>query len=92
MQHAPTEEPDDDLTRDVYAHFGLCMYIAQVFETGLINVLTTIQHAKSVIRTPESHDALYAKNESLTFGNLVKELSKHRFVPVCSMKRAALRG
>jgi hypothetical protein len=33
------ESPEEELVKDVYAHFGLCIYLTQVFETGLINDL-----------------------------------------------------
>jgi hypothetical protein len=88
MTPDPASEPDDDLAREVYAHFGLCMYVAQVFETGLINILTALDNAKSGQATAENFDRLYKKHEALTFGNLMNALSKHNFVPELLMKEA----
>jgi hypothetical protein len=31
-------DPESGLTRQVYAHFGLALYMAQVLENGLVNV------------------------------------------------------
>ena len=76
-----SDHPDDDLVKEVYAHFGLCMYLAQVFETGLINILTALETASSKIPTRQTFNALYAKHESLTFGNLMKALSVHGVLP-----------
>jgi len=73
--------PDDNLAKEVYAHFGLCMYLAQVFETGLINMLTALETAVSKKPTRQTFDALYVKHEALTFGNIMKALSAHNFLP-----------
>jgi hypothetical protein len=88
MSTQPTDAPDNDLARDVYAHFGLCMYIAQVFETGLINILTVLENSKSDTPTEENFDRLYKQHEALTFGNLMNALSKHNFVPQNLMQEA----
>ena len=88
MNPEPTNEPDNDLARDIYAHFGLCMYIAQVFETALINILTVLENAKSDKPTEENFDRLYKHHETLTFGNLMNALSGHNFVPKDLMQEA----
>ena len=76
-----SDTPDGDLVKEVYAHFGLCMYLSQVFETGLINILTALETATSNTPSRQTFDALYAKHESLTFGNLMKALSVHGVLP-----------
>jgi hypothetical protein len=76
-----SDPPDDDLVKEVYAHFGLCMYFAQVFETGLINILTALATAQNAIPTSTTFDMLYAQHERLTFGKLMKALSGYRFLP-----------
>jgi hypothetical protein len=73
--------PDDDLAKEVYAHFGLCIFLSQVFETGLINVLTALETAAHKKPTLQSFDALYAKHQSFTFGRLLSALSVHRVFP-----------
>ena len=69
------------MCKDVYAHFGLCVYLAQVFETELINVLTAIETSASKTPTRQTFDVLYAKHQTLTFGNLMSALSKHSLFP-----------
>jgi protein involved in temperature-dependent protein secretion len=85
-------QPDDDLVREVYANFGLCMYFAQVFETGLIIILTTLEAMAKKAATrqeyEQSFDSLYARHEALTFGNLLRALSSHKFLPVEIMEEA----
>ena len=58
------DSPEGDLVKDVYAHFGLCVYLAQVFETGLINVLTAIETSASKTPTRQTFDVLYAKHQN----------------------------
>lgn len=75
-----TSEADGDLVQEVFAHFGLALYLVQVFETGLINALTVLVAAESG-RPREVWDATYVQHEKLTFGNLVRSLSKKAFFP-----------
>jgi hypothetical protein len=72
--------PDGDLVKEVYAHFGLCMYCAQVFEIGLINILTALEAERSKTPIRATYDRLYQQHEGLTFGNLIKALSRHDFL------------
>jgi len=76
-----TNEPDGELAKEVYAHFGLCMYLAQVFETGLINILTTLETSSSEIPTRSTFDKLYEQHKTLSFGNLLRKLERHNFLP-----------
>jgi hypothetical protein len=39
-------DSDDEQTRDVFAHFGLAMYLAQTLEHGIVNALV-------ILRLPE---------------------------------------
>ena len=57
------------------------MYFAQVFETGLINILTALATAQNAIPTRTTFDTLYTQHERLTFGKLMKALSVYRFLP-----------
>jgi len=77
----PSASPDDELVREVYARFGLCIYLSQVFETSLINILTQLATASSSSPTRQMFDTLYAQHELLTFGNLIKALALHSFLP-----------
>lgn len=73
------DDPDEELVKEVFAHFGLCLYLSQVVETGIINILTALETATSSQSTRQTFDALYEKHEALTFGNLLKELKRHNF-------------
>jgi hypothetical protein len=75
------DPPNDELVKAVYAHYGLCIYLGQVFETELINALTALETAASKVPTRRTFDVLYAKHETLTFGNLIRALSKHNLLP-----------
>ena len=77
----PSASPDGDLVREVYARFGLCIYLAGVFETGLINILTVLSTAADPVPTRQTFDRYYSKFEDFTFGNLLKALNKHAFLP-----------
>ena len=81
-----SDSPDGDLVKEVYAHFGRCMYFAQVFETGLINILTALETAATKIPTSQTFDDLYARHEFLTFGNLMNALSVHDVLPTDLVK------
>jgi len=35
-------QPDDELVKDVFAHYGLAAYLAYVLERSLVNALTTV--------------------------------------------------
>lgn len=71
---------DGELCKEVYAHYGLCMYLAQVFETGLINILTALETAASKRHDQQTFEAFYEKHEGLTFGNLMKALARHHIL------------
>lgn len=76
-----SDHPDGDLVKEVHAYFGLCMYFAQVFETGLINALTALETAADKKPFRQTFDTYYAKHEAQTFGNLLKALARHKFFP-----------
>ncbi|MDE2230254.1 MAG: hypothetical protein KGL11_14595 [Alphaproteobacteria bacterium] len=75
------ESPDEELVKEVYARFGLCMYCAQVFETGLINILTLLETSASRTPTRWTFDSFYKKYERLTFGQLMAGLETHKILP-----------
>ena len=59
--------------REVYAHFGVAVYLAQVIEHGVVNLLSVTQiqqEATSQIDYDERVSAVFRK----TFGALVKKL------------------
>ena len=82
MHHEKSQKPGGELVKEVYAHFGLCVFLSQVFETGLINILTTLANSSSKTPTRTNFDVLYEKHEALTFGNLMKGLKPFKIIPV----------
>lgn len=80
VENAATR-PDGELCKEVYAHYGLCMYLAQVFETGLINILTALETAASEHPDQQTFEVFYERHEGLTFGNLMKALAHHHILP-----------
>ncbi|MBV8798909.1 MAG: hypothetical protein JOY77_07340 [Alphaproteobacteria bacterium] len=83
-----SDHPDGELVKEVHAYFGLCMYYAQVFETGLINALTALETAASQRPLRQTFDSFYSKHEALTFGNLLNALVRHKFFPPDLLERA----
>jgi hypothetical protein len=73
--------PGDELVKEVYAHFGLCIYLAGVFETGLINILAQLSTAADASPTRATFARYYSMYESFTFGNLISELKKRTALP-----------
>lgn len=59
--------------REVYAHFGVAVYMAQVLEHGVINLLA-VTRVMSLASSQEEYDKLVGKKFKDTLGNLAKEL------------------
>lgn len=62
--------------KEVYARYGLAMYYAQVFETGLVTLLAiaTTHQSKVPITRPEA-DAMFDELFGYTSGRLLKRLA-----------------
>lgn len=87
-----TSEADDELVKDVFAHFGLALYLVQVFETGLINALTVLVAAESG-KPRAVWEETYTRHETLTFGNLLRSLSRRAFfTPTLEQEILALKS
>ncbi|MDP3266736.1 MAG: hypothetical protein Q8M39_07910 [Sulfuricurvum sp.] len=74
----------DELTREVYAHYGLSMYFSQVLEHGIVNALTLIDFIPSnIINTTsrseweDKHDKFTEYHFKKTLGSMIKSLKKH---------------
>jgi|SRR5581483_8706713 len=72
-----SEHPGDELVREVFAHVGLCLYLAQCVETALIGVLAALATAKHAQPIRKTFDELHERYETFTLGNLLKELARH---------------
>jgi hypothetical protein len=63
--------PENERIRDVFAHYGLAMYLAQNLERGLSMVLALSGETSHI--TAWDYDARLAENYQSTFGELVSK-------------------
>lgn len=68
----------DDKTKEVYAHFGLAVFIAQSLEQQAINMIAIYRQAKSELKTKELVNGLWDNYHlgSRTLGKLIIEILK----------------
>jgi hypothetical protein len=66
--------PDDELVKEVFAHFGLAAYLAQVFERSLVNALTTVYGPGQTRLTQDEVDRRFDDLSERTLGGLLKTL------------------
>ena len=67
----------NDLVRDVYAHFGLAIYKAQVLEHGLANAMTYASKVAGRLPTLDEYDAFLESKFEKTLGALINDLKGH---------------
>lgn len=79
---------EDEHVKEIYAHFGLAMYLAQVLEYGIVNALVYTdlipRRAKEVATNNQwsrEFDDFMNVHFKHTFGKLIRTLSKHVSVP-----------
>jgi hypothetical protein len=65
-------DPEDDQTREVYAHAGLALYMAQVLEHGLANVVVLARAGGPEFRSPQHYDDLLNELLSRTMGHQLR--------------------
>lgn len=89
----PVNNPDEVQIREVYSRFGLAMYLAQVLEYGLVNVMAVfsiIPKRKTYCNNCEweaAHDDFYKEELGNTFGTIMKKLQKMEVIPSELMAR-----
>jgi len=66
--------PEDEQVRDVFAHFGLAAYCAQLFEKGLCNFLVVYKMLTGELVTLADFDAAERKVHRKTLGMLLKDI------------------
>ena len=74
-------DPDEHV-KEVYAHFGLAIYLAQVLEHGIVNALVycdLFPHRKPY-HTRDDFDLFMDKNFAKTMGQLISSFKQ--FVPI----------
>lgn len=81
-------DPESHQIREVSAHFGLAMYMAQVLERTLALALATVYGPGPGKLVRHQYDALLESNFQKTLGALVKKLRKS--VPISEELEALL--
>jgi hypothetical protein len=69
-------DPDEDQTREVYAHAGLALYCAQVLEHGLANVVIFARAGGPGFPSTEDYDRVLDELLSKTMGAQIHETLK----------------
>jgi hypothetical protein len=70
---APGElDPEDDHHREVYAHYGLAMYCAQVLEHELANFVVVSRSIAGAFASHEEREALWAELFGSTMGRQLR--------------------
>jgi hypothetical protein len=83
----PSDDPQSALIREVYARYGLAMYMSQVLEHAIVNALLVLRllptqaHHQSKASWESSFDEFYASEFRKTFGNMLKTLENLQFIP-----------
>ena len=65
---------DSEQTRDVYAHYGLAMYLAQCLEHGIVNALVILRLPEKERYTRQDIDEFMEGKFQKTLGTLIKHL------------------
>jgi hypothetical protein len=72
---------ENEHSREVYAHFGLAVYLAQVLEHGIVNALVVLRLPDRPWFTPADFDAFMGEQFEKTLGTLIKALKAQVPVP-----------
>lgn len=77
----PVDDPESALVREVYARYGLAMYMAQVLEHAIVNALLVLRFlpTRPDHQSKESWEAafddFYVGEFGKTFGNMLRTLA-----------------
>jgi hypothetical protein len=75
-------DPEEEHHKLVYAKFGLAVYFSQVFEQGLVNLITLLDAANAPGISKETFDGLLSSHSKKTLGILLKKVNKYvKFSP-----------
>jgi hypothetical protein len=74
-------DSDDEQTRDVYAHFGLAMYLAQILEHGIVNALVILRLPEKDKYTRQDIDEFMEGRFQKSLGALLKHLKSEVALP-----------
>src|SRR5262245_57057448 len=73
-------DDESDQIRDVYAHFGLALYMAQVLEHGLVNAMVAGQMPAPARVTRQQIDVFMESQFDEALGKLIQNLRRHVLV------------
>ena len=78
MEHDPSEH-----VKEIYAHFGLAIYLAQVLEHGLVIALVyaDLMPNRKPHHTRADFDLFMDKHFETTMGRMIQNFKKHVAVP-----------
>ena len=71
----------DEQVREVYAHFGLAVYMAQVLEHALVNAMVVGRLPQSARVTASEIDGFMSEQFDAKLGKLINELGHNMVVP-----------
>ena len=79
MEHDPNEH-----VKEIYAHFGLALYLAQVLEHGLVIALVYADMIpnRKPNQTRADFDLFLDKHFETTMGKMIQNFKKHVAVPI----------
>ncbi len=72
---------DDEQTRDVYAYYGLAMYLAQILEHGIVNALVILRLTEKDKYTRQDIDEFMEGRFQKPLGALLKHLRSEVTLP-----------
>jgi hypothetical protein len=85
------EQPDDELVKEVFAHYGLAAYLAHVLERSLVNALSTVYGPGPTRLTPTELERRFEDLSKKGLGALGGVLSEAGLSgPVVARVQAAL--
>lgn len=74
---------DEEQVKDVYAHYGLAMYLAQCLEHGIVNALVILRLPEKEKHTRHDIDEFMEGRFQKTLGTLIKHLkSEEHYLPI----------
>jgi F0F1-type ATP synthase beta subunit len=78
VQEFDSLSDDDSKTKEVYAHFGLTIFLCQLIEQQAINMIAILRQVKGKIISHQEVNVLWNEYDygTKTFGNLINEIKQ----------------
>ncbi|MEO7384783.1 MAG: hypothetical protein ABIU18_07605 [Novosphingobium sp.] len=89
----PVDDPESELIREVYARYGLAMFMAQVLEHAIVNMLLMLRFLPTrpdytnAASWEGAFDDFCAGEFGKTFGNMLRTLESLELVPAVLLAR-----